>query len=152
MKLLKVFMPLSIVVFVAVILHAHCQIPCGIYDDRMRIDMIMESAETIEKSIKEIKKLETGKEKNTNQLVRWIQIKDEHADDIIHIAAEYFLAQRVVLTDKNDKSLYNKYIRELEIIRNIIVYAMKTKQSLDLENVRILINNVEGFREVYFKW
>ena len=33
---------------------AHCQIPCGIYDDAARITMMEEHVTTIEKSMKQI--------------------------------------------------------------------------------------------------
>ena len=33
---------------------AHCEIPCGIYDDHMRIHMIEEHITTIEKSMQQI--------------------------------------------------------------------------------------------------
>ena len=36
----------------------HCQVPCGIYGDRMRIDMLMEDAATIEKGMAMITQLE----------------------------------------------------------------------------------------------
>ena len=32
-------------------LFSHCEIPCGIYNDKMRIDMIKEHITTIEKSM-----------------------------------------------------------------------------------------------------
>ncbi|MDY6953871.1 MAG: superoxide dismutase [Ni], partial [Thermodesulfobacteriota bacterium] len=40
--------------FVVSYASAHCEIPCGIYDDQMRIDMIAEHITTIEKSMKQI--------------------------------------------------------------------------------------------------
>jgi nickel superoxide dismutase len=33
---------------------AHCEIPCGIYDDHARIHMILEHVTTIEKSMNQI--------------------------------------------------------------------------------------------------
>jgi len=33
---------------------SHCEIPCGIYDDPMRLDMMAEHIGTIEKSMKQI--------------------------------------------------------------------------------------------------
>ena len=33
---------------------SHCEIPCGIYDDEMRVRMIAEHVTTIEKSMKSI--------------------------------------------------------------------------------------------------
>ncbi|MHC4552675.1 MAG: superoxide dismutase [Ni], partial [Planctomycetota bacterium] len=50
---------------------SHCEIPCGIYDDPMRIRMIDEHIQTIEKSMKQIQELQKTDEINYNQLVRW---------------------------------------------------------------------------------
>jgi nickel superoxide dismutase len=38
-------------------LHAHCQIPCGIYDDHARVQAMLEDAITVEKSTKLIAEL-----------------------------------------------------------------------------------------------
>ena len=40
---------------------AHCEIPCVIYDDEMRIRIINEHIVTVEKSMKQIIELEKGK-------------------------------------------------------------------------------------------
>ena len=65
---------------------SYCEIPCGIYDDTMGLKMIAEHIATIEKYIKQIKELEKDKDKNYNQLVRWIMNKDNHADHLSGIA------------------------------------------------------------------
>ena len=51
---------------------AHCQIPCGIYDDFAQVKSMLEDAAAIEKSVKLIAEL-AGKPdaQNQNQLVRW---------------------------------------------------------------------------------
>ena len=51
---------------------AHCQIPCGIYDDNARVHSMLEDAATVEKSIKMINELsEKSDAQSQNQLVRW---------------------------------------------------------------------------------
>ena len=52
---------------------AHCQIPCGIYDDHARVQSMLEDAATVEKSAKLIAEL-AGKPdaQSQNQLVRWV--------------------------------------------------------------------------------
>jgi len=57
---------------------AHCQIPCGIYDDHMRVHTIEEHCGAIEKSMDLIVRLtisarEVGPaSQDVNQLMRWI--------------------------------------------------------------------------------
>ena len=58
---------------------AHCEIPCGIYDDQLRTKLIAEHATTIEKSMKQIMELSKANPINYNQLVRWISNKEAHA-------------------------------------------------------------------------
>ena len=45
--------------FLANFAASHCEIPCGIYDDAMRIDMIREHISTIEKSMTQITELQS---------------------------------------------------------------------------------------------
>jgi nickel superoxide dismutase len=44
----------------------------------MRIDMIHENIITIEKSMNMINELATGDKMNYNQMVRWVNNKEEH--------------------------------------------------------------------------
>ncbi len=53
--------------------HAHCQIPCGIFDDHARIKLMLEDAATIEKSMKLIGELSSKTDaQSINQKVRWV--------------------------------------------------------------------------------
>lgn len=127
-------------------LFSHCQIPCGIYDDNMRFNRIREHVATIEKSINSIKNLEKEKE-NHNQLVRWINNKEEHAEKIMEIATHYFLIQRIKITDKKDDE--ESYFKKVELLHRMMVYAMKTKQSLDIGNIKLLRKTVDEFEKIY---
>ncbi|MBN2406474.1 MAG: superoxide dismutase [Elusimicrobia bacterium] len=140
-----------IAVFRAPGLGAHCQVPCGIYGDEARIAVIKEDAETIEKAFGEIRRLEKEKEVDYNQIVRWINTKEEHADDIMNVVSSYFLAQRIKPADEKDSMAYGEYTRKLELLHNIMVYAMKTKQSLDAGNIRMLRKKLGEFEDLYFK-
>jgi len=129
---------------------AHCQIPCGIYHDELRFEMIMEDIETIEKSMNQINEISKSDDKNYNQLVRWVDNKELHAQKIQDTVSEYFLAQRVKITPKDDPK-YGDYLRSLELLQQMIVYAMKTKQTTDLENVEKLKNLTLEYKKLYFK-
>ena len=75
---------------------AHCQVPCGIYDDPARITRLREDAATITKAITQIHEL-VGKHdpQALNQAARWVSTKEAHASHIIEVVSEYFLAQKV---------------------------------------------------------
>ena len=122
---------------------AHCEIPCGIYDDQLRIHLIEEDATTIEKAMKLI--VDLGKESpiNYNQLVRWVTNKEEHATRIQHTVSQYFLTQRI----KPDQA---KYTEKLAVLHQILVAAMKCKQTTDLGNVAELRGLLKKFEALYF--
>ena len=69
-------------------LAAHCQIPCGIYDDELRVKLIEEHIGTVEKSMNQIIALAKETPVNSNQLVRWVVNKEEHASEIQDIVDE----------------------------------------------------------------
>ena len=141
---------LALAVVFASMAHSHCQIPCGIYDDQMRFDMIAEHITTIEKSMKLVTELSGQDKPNMNQIVRWVHNKDEHADEISHIIAYYFMAQRLKLPPKSDVKAYNEYVKTLTLLHEMLVYTMKAKQTTDLANVEKLISLLTKFRDAYF--
>ena len=116
---------------------AHCQIPCGIYDDQMRIHLMKEHVTTIEKSMKQIQAAA-----NQNQTVRWIMNKDAHADKLSEIATYYFMAQRI-------KPGCDGYAVKLGQLHEILVYSMKAKQTTDLAHVEKLRELIRAFEKSY---
>ncbi len=129
---------------------SHCEIPCGIYGDKMRFDMLLENITTVEKSMNQIVRLSEKSPVNYNQIVRWVNNKDSHADYIREIAVQYFLAQRVKPVDPSDKGAVKDYQAKLQVLHHIVVHAMKSKQTTDLEHVEKLRDLVEEFYELYF--
>jgi len=134
----------------ASIAYSHCQIPCGIYDDQARFNMIAEHITTIEKSMNEIRKLSEQDKPNMNQIVRWVQNKEEHADELGHIVTYYFMTQRVKPTQKTEGQKYDEYVKKLILLHKILISSMEAKQTTDLANVEKLKGLSEGFHSVYF--
>jgi nickel superoxide dismutase len=122
---------------------AHCQIPCGIYDDEMRFQMLEEHITTIEKSMKLVVELSADPGKNANQLVRWVVNKDEHADEMAEIVTKYFLQQRLKLDDP-------QWAAKVKPCHEILFYSMKAKQTTDPANVEALRTAVAALKKVYF--
>ena len=145
---------LVIMVFVMVfasMVYSHCQIPCGIYNDPARFDMIVEHTTTIEKSMKQITSLSKQDKPDMNQIVRWVQNKERHADELSHIVTHYFMAQRIKLVGDTKSEAYEEYIRKLTLLHEMLVYSMKAKQTTDLSNVEKLKTLLAEFRVVYFQ-
>ena len=138
-------------VFFASKIFPHCQIPCGIYDDQMRISMIKEHITTIEKSMKEIIALSKQDEKNYNQIVRWVVNKEAHADELSEIVTFYFMTQRLKPIDEKDSKTYKEYLKKLTLLHEMLVFAMKAKQTTDLINVEKLRSLADDFSKVYFE-
>jgi nickel superoxide dismutase len=130
---------------------AHCQIPCGIYDDELRVQLIEEDITTIEKSMTQIIALAKASPVDYNQLVRWVNNKEEHAQKIQDIVTAYFLAQRIKMpADHGDETAMNEYLHKLALLHAIQVHSMKAKQSTDLGQVETLRKLIEQFRTAYF--
>ena len=121
------------------IAYGHCQIPCGIFDDKMRIELMKEHVITIEKSINEL-----NKNPNENQKVRWIVNKENHANELSEIVTYYFMAQRV-------KKSSDKYQEKLNSLHNILVSSMKLKQSDDISLIKVINIEIEKFENIYLK-
>lgn len=128
---------------------AHCEIPCGIYDDSVRIGMLSEHTRTMEKSMNQIRQLEAQGETNYNQLVRWIVNKEDHANQFQEIVSQYFLTQRIKPVGA-DADGYADYQNKVELLHQMLVYAMKCKQTTDQANIDKLRDLIEQFRAAYF--
>ncbi len=117
---------------------AHCQVPCGIYDDPARIQAIREDATTIEKAIAQIRQLSGRHDPNAfNQAARWVATKEAHATHIIDVVSEYFLTQKVKPATGSGEA-YDAYLKSLANHHAVMVAAMKTKQSADSATVDAL--------------
>ena len=139
----------SAVVF-ASMAYSHCQIPCGIYNDQMRFDMIAEHITTIEKSMKLITELSGQDKPNMNQIVRWVQNKDGHADELSEIVTYYFMAQRLKLPSEGDVKAHDEYVKKLTLLHKMLVHSMKAKQTTDLRYIERLRSTLAEFRDAYF--
>ena len=128
--------------------YSHCQIPCGIYDDATRLKLIGEHTMTIEKSIKQIVALSEMQPPNNNQIVRWVQNKEQHADALSEIVTGYFMAQRVKPAAV-DSPQYKKYIEQLTLLHEMLKTSMKCKQTTDLAQVEKLKTLLDKFSKAY---
>jgi nickel superoxide dismutase len=130
-------------------LWAHCQIPCGIYGDAARFAEMREHVTTIEKSMQEIQQLSSGSTVNWNQLVRWIDNKEHHADELAQIITYYFMTQRVKPVAPTDATVHARYIEHLQLLHGMLVAAMKCKQTTDVAHVEQLRQLIGAFEDAY---
>jgi nickel superoxide dismutase len=123
---------------------AHCEIPCGIYDDELRIKLMAEHVTTMEKSINQIVTLSKQQPTNHNQLVRWVNNKEEHASAFQEIVTQYFMTQRIKFDAKD-------YTKKITVLHKMLVTAMKCKQTADLNHIQTLRALIKEFSQLYFK-
>ncbi len=108
---------------------AHCQVPCGIYDDDARIARLYEDAATIEKAMTKMAELAGNVDaQSANQFARWVATKEQHASHIIAVVSEYFLTQKVKSVAAGQEGR-DAYLAKLADHHAVMAAAMKTKQN-----------------------
>ena len=120
---------------VGLIKGGHCQVPCGIFDDPKLVAEVKEAVATITKASKETNRL-FGEMKTPlafNQMTRWVNTKEEHANKIIHLIGDYCLCQRVKPfgAAKSPFKSEKDYVDALKAHHAVMIAAMKSKQSTD---------------------
>ena len=113
----------------------HCQVPCGIFDDPKLVAEVKEAVATITKASRETNRL-FGEMKTPlafNQMTRWVNTKEEHANKIIHLIGDYCLCQRVKPfgAAKSPFKSEKDYVDALKAHHAVMIAAMKSKQSTD---------------------
>ena len=160
MKILLTKLPTSVFLFILFILfilsqhvHSHCQIPCGIYDDHARYKSMLEDASTVEKATNQIitlsndidsKQKSTSIAQNYNQIIRWVNNKEIHAEKIISTISNYFLTQRVKPKQKD-------YLDRLSKHHAVILAAMKAKQNASITESNALKEAIQNLAVFYPK-
>ncbi|CCH47833.1 superoxide dismutase, Ni [Pseudodesulfovibrio piezophilus] len=146
---MKQFKSLSFIIFIAILLVlpsqalAHCQVPCGIYDDNARVEALLEDVATIRKAVTMLQELVDKTDiQSRQQFVRWVDNKEIHAQKIISTISDYFLTQRVKADQKD-------YVERLKKHHAVIVGAMKAKQNASIEPVDALEGYVKALLEYY---
>ena len=140
---------ISVIMLSTGIVRSHCQVPCGIYDDDARFALIAENIKTMEKCNHSIRLLSKQNPLDMNQIVRWIETKETHADSNIEILSAYFLAQRVKPVGTQDSDDYHAYTARLIQAHQLIIFSAKTKQSTDKASTEVLNAVLAKFKESY---
>lgn len=145
MKIFYLTLIVTFSVFSTSSLNGHCQVPCGIFDDEVKFSELKQNVETIAKAGKLIREISAQKSlsaKDKQQLIRWTIQKESHAQKIVDTAADYFLAQRI----KTDAEHYDD---KMKLLHHIIIYSMKSKQSVEYETYEALDKKIAAFEELY---
>ena len=93
--------------------------------------------------MKKIVELSKQNPLNYKQLVRWVSNKEKRADEIQHIVTQYFMTQGI-------KADAKEYSVKLAVLHTMLTYAMKCKQSADVDHVSTLRLLTKEFEILYF--
>jgi len=125
-----------------------CQVPCGIYGDQMRFEGMLEDTKTIAKAIAQVEEFTAGlgetppTAKGLNQMIRWVNNKESHAQNIQDVMSAYFFAQRI-------KADHKDYTAQLATAHKVIVCAMKCKQDASGPTAEALKESILNFYRAY---
>ena len=123
------------------VVHAHCDIPCGIYDPAGA----QQAARTVARMVELIGKIDDGSTAvaDRNKFIRCVTVKEQHAEIVKHevqvIWSDYFKPEH--LTAYPD--LHTK-------VWNVLKLASKNKQSIDAEAAAQLETAVKEFSDIFW--
>ena len=84
-----------------------------------------------------------------NQMIRWVNTKEEHATSIQETVSSYFLAQRIKPKKKGEAGR-QVYVNQTLLMQQLIVAAMKCKQNVDQSKCDAASDLVVEFSVSYF--
>jgi nickel superoxide dismutase len=127
--------------FTPVTVHAHCDVPCGIYDPSGAVI----AAKTVARMVDLITQAEIGGPTDhaaRNKLVRCIAVKEEHAEKVKHevqiIWSDYFKPEHLAkFPDLHDQ------------VWKLLKLASKNKQNVDAAAAAELVAATEAFAATF---
>ena len=121
--------------------HAHCDIPCGIYDPHDAV----QAAQTCIRMTELI--LETQDDQSLgarNSLIRYVSAKEEHAkkakDDILIIWTDYFKPEHV-----------EQYPNLHELVWNACKLGSQVKQNVDMDVAEAFKASLEEIGKIFWE-
>jgi len=85
---------------------------------------------------------------NLNQMIRWVNTKEEHAAKIITLVSEYCLCQRVKPAEFESEAAY---LEALKLHHKVMQCAMKAKQSMNTADADALEAALGDLGKMYTK-
>jgi nickel superoxide dismutase len=123
------------------VVHAHCDIPCGIYDPAGA----QTAARTVARMVELIGQIDAGSTSlaDRNKFVRCIHVKEEHAEIVKHevqvIWSDYFKPEHLAA----NPDLHTK-------VWNVLKLASKNKQNVDADAAAELEAAVKEFADIFW--
>lgn len=123
---------------------AHCDIPCGIYDPHLA-QIAALTVIRMDDLIADLEKADAAHDAAfRNSMVRYILIKEEHAElckkEVRVIFGDYFKKEHV-----------EKYPELPALVHHIMQWGSKARQTVDRQNALELLKLVNRFAEIYWE-
>lgn len=119
--------------------HAHCDIPCGIYDPSTATI----AANTVAKMVEKIQGFGGQEEANRNNFVRSVQVKEEHAQlckkELLILWSDYFKPEHL-----------EKYPKLHDTFWKAAKLCSKNKQSVDTQAAAELVAAVKEISDIFW--
>lgn len=116
--------------------HAHCDIPCGIYDPHY--------AQLAAHTVVRMTQLIEQKKEDAHAVARYAKTKEEHAElckqEIGIIWGDYFKPEHI-----------QKYPQLHEMTYNIMKAASKARQEVSMQAAEELLESVNRFAEIFWE-
>lgn len=120
--------------------HAHCDIPCGIYDPKAA----QTGAETVEKMMTLIADLgQPDSTAKANSFARYVAVKEQHAELVKHEV-------RVIWGDYIKPPMVERYPDIHEKVWRIMQLGSACRQGTDLADAQALRAAVDEFAEIFW--
>lgn len=138
MKLVSVFLDK---LFLEKIAHAHCDIPCGIYDP----NGAQLAAHTVIRMTQLLTDLKRDNEtKAEHDIARITNVKEEHSDILEH---ELFTLRHDYFKDEQLK----QYPNLVNLFQNALKSISKARTGIDIEAARETLGTVLQISEIFYK-
>jgi len=119
--------------------HAHCDVPCGIYDPAMA----QLAARTVSRMVELIGGISGGEVEDRNKFARCVAVKEQHAEQVKHdvqvIWSDYFKPEHLA-----------QFPELHDLTWKILKQAGKCKQSVDAAAAADLEVQVTRFAEIFW--
>ena len=123
--------------------HAHCDIPCKVYDPSVIQYSALSIVRFIDLINDEIKDAEMNSS-NITQLSRLLAVKEQHAkevkSEVATIWGDYFKEPQII-----------KYPEIHQLVHEIMQIASKCKQEIKRENGVELLKKINKFTEIFWE-
>jgi nickel superoxide dismutase len=120
--------------------HAHCDIPCGIYDPHL----MQIGALTVIRMNQLIGGLEGGDQPARHSFVRYTLVKEEHAELVKR-------ETRVIMGDYFKEEHVEKYPELPQLVRMIMRTAGKARQEINMDAAQELLGQTHRFAEIFWE-